>query len=1554
MKALTRTFTLLFLSTLVFPNSMAQKASYTTNSGIIIGFGGGGAYQRSDLANSKGWGADFVFGSHLYKKENAFLSVDWKFRFLAGENRAFDHRINPDSTFSNIRYNFFTYDLELGLTLNRLRERTRIVITGFAGAGITHGRSFTDLYDAGSNLYDFSGIDPNRDSKLIYDELMELSDGDFETKLSSKAALLPTAGIFFGYQLSRSFTLGIEYKTNFYLTEENSITGIDLDNRILSGSGLDRNSYITLGFKWSLGGGASSGGRSDYSDVTSSERRTTTDVTPGSVPPPTVNITDPPAESYRTTSRSHTIRATVNNVSGPDNISFNQNGIPNNNFSYNTSTRNFEAKVNLRFGQNDFQIKATNRTSTAEDRVKITVENPTQAYAPAPAVRFSSPSDEEVTSSSERMDVTAVVRNISRKEDIQLTLNGSNTPFEFNPVSRSVTIDVPLVPGNNKLLIQGSNESGSAKDELTIIYDRTVSVAMPAVRFINPLEKVEVASDRFPLRAGTENVSGRNDVTLKLNGSGIGNFNFSPAGEVTANLRLSDGSNIVEITARNEAGVASERTTITYTKPAIRISPPQISIISPANSPFTTYEQSEDLRATVLNVNSKENITLNINGSNTRNFNFISATRELTASITLRDGSNTVTISAVNESGSDTKNQVFNKEVKICPLPVIRLIAPAQGLGSVDQDTYTLYAEVQNIAARNQLRLTINGSPTGFNFDNNLITSELSLRSGSNTIALNARNECGEDNATTSITYTPVEIVRPCPLPEVSITITEVDRPDATHELRGSVSEVNSRSGVSLSVNGSSNDGFRFIPARGSLSAGLTLPPGSNTIVVSVSNECGADSKSITVEVAEPIIEEPCDPPKLSFNVIEVDRADASHELRAMVSNVKDRSGISLMVNGRTDDGFQFIPVRRTLNAGLTLPSGSHTIVLSVSNECGAESKSVTVEVTEPVIEEPCNPPTVSFSVNEVDRADATHELTGSVTNIENRSDLSLSVNGKANDGFQFVPATGDLSARLSLDPGAHTIIVSVSNACGTDSKSFSVNVEEPCIPPMVSFSVNEIDRDDATHELTGSVSNVESRSGITLTVNGATNDTYQFLPATGALSARATLTPGSHTIVVSVSNACGTDSKSVTLDTEEPCIPPTVSITVAEVDRDDATHDLTGSVSNVDSRSGITLTVNGTANNTYQYVPATGALSARATLTPGSHTIVISVSNACGTDSETVNIVIEVPCTPPTVSFTITEVNRDDATHELSGSTTDVENKSDISLTVNGSVNEGFQFEPFTGEISASLTLAPGSYTIAILVNNDCGEESETESIVVEEEACGVRINPGNSSWQFCLITPSGTYTRDNLTDENFSYSGPATSIYFMPIGGGGDVVVNGNPYSVRSGQYYHFTGTLDVTVSTKNPGSMGHWSVCVSADREPESGQGNNRPKSPCEEEEDDDDDDGDDDDEGGDDVDEGDDDDDEGDDDDDRDDDDDDGDDDDECGVRINPGNSAWQFCMVTASGTYTRDDLTNDNFSYEGPASSLFFMPIGGGGEVLVNGSPYTIRSGRYYLFTGTLA
>jgi PKD repeat protein len=306
----------------------------------------------------------------------------------------------------------------------------------------------------------------------------------------------------------------------------------------------------------------------------------------------------------------------------------------------------------------------------------------------------------------------------------------------------------------------------------------------------------------------------------------------------------------------------------------------------------------------------------------------------------------------------------------------------------------------------------------------------------------------------------------------------------------------------------------------------------------------------------------------------------------------------------------------------------------------------------------------------------------------------------------------------------------------------------------------------------------------------------------------------------------------------DEPCTPPKVSYTVYEVNRQDATHELRGSVSGVENKSGISLTLDGRASSGFQFNSTTGLLDAKFKLAPGSHTMVVVVSNACGSDNQGTTVTVESPCTPPSVAFTVTEVNRQDASHELRGSVTSVKNKASISLILDGRPNSGFQFVPATGDLSAKFKLAAGSHTIAVTANNECGSDSESKTVTVQkeeeekEEACGIRINPGNSDWQFCLITPSGRFSRANLTNSNFSYSGPASSIFFMPIGGGGNATVNGRPYAVKSGQYYLFTGSLNVKVSTKNPGALGQWSVCITASRAPVSGNGNNRPKSPCEE--------------------------------------------------------------------------------------------------------------------------
>ncbi len=883
MKALARVLGLFLLSMLVLNSSLAQKASFTTNGGLTLGFGAGMAYQKSDLANSKGLGFDFILGSQLYKKENAFLSVDWKFRFLAGENRAFDHRINPDNSYSNIRYGFFNYDLELGLTLNRLRERTRIVLTGFAGAGITHGRSFTDLYNAGNTLYDYSTIDPNRDKKLIYQDLVELSDGDFETRLVNKAALLPTAGLFLGYQLTRSLTIGLEFKTNFYLTERNSFAGIDLDNRVINGSGIDRNNYVSLGFRWSLRGGSYSGTSSNYyspavtgnyGNPIPNENR----VVPATLPYPSVNITDPSLDSYHTASPSYTIQALVKGVSGAGNISFFQNGFPNNNFTYNVNTSTFIASVRLRDGENNIRIKATNQGSSAEDLVLITLDKPREVVNLAPSVEFTSPWQRQITANSDRIELTASVKNISRKEDIQLTLNGNNTPFEYSPASGLVETSVFLAEGENNFLIEAFNESGRAQDQLTVHFGYPEELALPAVRFINPTIPKEVARTRFLMSARTQNVVGRNDVTLRLNGALINNFSFNTLGEISANLLLSEGVNYIEVLVHNEVGFASESTTLTYLvpvfqepvyqepvyrepvthepvtrepvtpepvtrepvtpepvtrepvtrepvtrepvvqdpvtrdpgrrdpgrrDPGIINAPPQINILSPATHPFKTYEPSEELSATVLHINSKDNITLNINGSNTRNFNFSSGTKLLTATVTLTEGENKVTIQAQNESGSAVKDQVFLKETRSCPSPVIRLIDPAEGQTETTKVSYALSAEVRNIQSSDQLTLIVNGKAVSFNYNNNLVSSSVPLVSGLNTLLLSASNECGEDKALARISYKPSVVTDPCDPPTAAFTLKEVNREDASHELQGAITGVKNKAGITLTLDGS-------------------------------------------------------------------------------------------------------------------------------------------------------------------------------------------------------------------------------------------------------------------------------------------------------------------------------------------------------------------------------------------------------------------------------------------------------------------------------------------------------------------------------------------------------------------------------------------------------------------------------------------------------------------------------------------------------------------------------------------------------------------------------
>ncbi len=1122
--------------------SSAQSTTYITPGGVTIGFGLGASYQQSDLANSRGYGFDFRLGQQFSSMENSILSADWRFRFLKGENRAHDHRINPDNTYSNIRFDFYTYDLEFGLTLNRLRERTRIVLTGFAGVGITHGRTFTDLLNEYGLPYDYGEINPNQKPAQVYSELLKLSDRRYETKLDNRAAIMPTLGIYLGFQFTPAFTMGIEHKTNFSLTESNSVFGMNMDNRILPSSRRDRNHYTTLAFRWTLGGYLWGGYDRPVSPVI--VPGPPTPVTSFSEPRPVVRIFDPSSDPYSTASGTYIIRARIQNIRSFHNIRFFQDGVDNENFTFYSSRNNFTANVQLREGVNTFRIVAENSSGSAEDAVTIVVDRPA-IRVDLPAVNIIVPSSRPHNTAVNRIDAAARVRNVRGKEDIQVLVNGRDERFDFNRSNGTLSIPVILTEGINNLVVRAVNEAGTASDNVTIIYNPPVVRRPPVVRITVPAGSVTVQRPTFTITAETSNLQRKEDLVFRINGVRTGNFTFNNRGIINADLLLNEGTNLIEISGTNEFGTTSDKVSIFYVRP-VTILPPAITILTPGASPLRTYENEEEFRARVSYVRDRENITFSVNGRNTGNFSYDNNTNVLYARVGLNEGSNTIVISAQNEAGHDSKTQIYLKESKPCPLPTLRLIEPSKA---------QITTEIQN---------------------HNIIL-----------LATGAKN-------------------------------------------------------VSVSYQGRNYGNFRFDPSSGQIVISLSAAPGSNILEVNAVNDCGNTYQRVELIYRA---EEPCVAPVinvLSGTGLQTDIAQ--FQFRAQVSNVKNARQLKLTFNGAIVN-FDFSSNTVSFNASLR--TGLNTFVFSAQNECGSDSKSATVNYSP--IEEPCLKPNVNITVTEVNGTDASHELKGKVTHVKSKSEIILTLNGQADNSFLFVPTTGEISGKFSLQPGTHTIVVRAMTTCGEDARTVTVRVEEPCFSPVV--------------------------------------------------------------------------------------------------------------------------------------------------------------------------------------NFTVTEVNRTDANHELKGTVTNVKSKSEITLTVNSQADNSFQFVPTTGEISAEFRLQPGNYIFIVAAKNSCGADSKSQTIKIEEKACGPRINPGNAAWQFCLVTPSGIFNRDNLMKSDFSYSGPASSLYFLPIAGGGDAIVNGKPFSLRPGQYYLFEGNLRVAVSTKNPGSMGHWSVCIESNKEPVSGSGNDRPKSPCE---------------------------------------------------------------------------------------------------------------------------
>ena len=388
---------------------------------------------------------------------------------------------------------------------------------------------------------------------------------------------------------------------------------------------------------------------------------------------------------------------------------------------------------------------------------------------------------------------------------------------------------------------------------------------------------------------------------------------------------------------------------------------------------------------------------------------------------------------------------------------------------------------------------------------------------------------------------------------------------------------------------------------------------GDKTISLTVTNDGGSDTESITVtvEAAEPAVDAPT-----------IDSISCTPSTPKVNDDVTCRAELS----GGTPDTWAWDNPQEGLR-GSNIPfftlfrsTGNKTISLTVTNHGGSDTESitVTVEAAEPAVDAPtidsinCTPSTPKVNDNVTCRA----TLSGGTPDSWAWDNPQEGLRGSNIPFFTLFRSTGN-----------KTISLTVTNAGGSDTESITVTVET-ATPPVEAPVVDSISCAPSSPEVDAAVTCTASISGGTATFwswSGGASSGRSESYATSFGSA------GAKTVSLTASNAGGSDSESIT-----------VTVTSAEPATDSGTT--TGQPPQI-QRIGCTqepdeepyeamceaIVFNGDPSSwTWSWSDSDGGSSTVSHAyhpffySPGTKTVSLTVSNPSGSDSDSTTITIE------------------------------------------------------------------------------------------------------------------------------------------------------------------------------------------------------------------------------------------------------------------------------------------------------------------------------------------
>lgn len=1120
--------------------------------------------------------------------------------------------------------------------------------------------------------------------------------------------------------------------------------------------------------------------------------------------PPIVTIITPSVNPLNTSISSVNVVAKVINVSAKSNIKITVNGVNTNNFSFNTNDKTVRFNVSLLNGSNSVIVKGTNQFG--HDLSETTIIYKKVVSKQPPVVSITNPGVSGSAVSTSQINIIGKVLFVNQKNNISVVVNGSvlnNFSYNFN--NKEVKFLANLVQGSNTVQIIATNIDGQDQANTLVIYQPVQIAKPPVVNIYSPLNGTVVNVPNVTVQGNAMNVSSKNNVTVLINGQSTSNFNFNTSTQnVTLNTNLQTGNNTIQIIGSNADGQDQAIVNIVYNKPVVK-TPPVVAIIDPSidNKVYTVGNVT--VKSTVLFVSSANDINVKLNGNNIYNFSFNANTKLLTIPISLVSGTNTLLVTGSNSDGTDTKQRVirYKKAVTINP-PTVNYINPGVSPITVNNPSFSVKAITTSIASKNQIELKQNGTvinSNGYSFVGSTLNYSSTLVLGNNIFEVTVTNNGGTDSKTTMIEYKK-EVV-PCtkptigyvaPSPNSTVTVANQNiEAQINNHIPGTV--------VTLKLNGASQGVMSFNQGTQIANKNVSLKQGVNTLEVTVTNSCGINKSTFIINYNYTA---PCKKPVLVITSSNQPISAVKFLLKGNVTNIVSANQVVLKLNGVTKT---ISLTNGIFTANLTLNNGLNTITLKATNNCGFDSKAITI------VSNQCKAPNLVLI----------NPLKANVTVTKNSYSLILKVTGDVLKGnvvvrqngvvipFSFNASTKQISVNASnLKNGLNTISVAVNNNCGSDNVQYKITANL-CSSPLIKLnggigSSRGNTVSSHAYKFIATVTGMKSKTGISVLLNGkAVGFTYN--ASTGQLLSNMTLKEGSNAIVVSANNTCGTDSKTQTI-LAKTCVAPTLKSANSKIQRTTQKdyQKFSFNVTGVTSQSQITVKLNGKVIGKRF---TNGLLSFTASgLKIGVNTISVTVASNCGTDQSVVKITRKI-CSKPAITQKTNATQISSLTFSYSALVSGIASKSNVVLKVNNKV-VAFNFNTGTKLLTASLVLKSGANTIVLTATNSCGTTTKTHTITMKNckdpqikvgYPTNTNITTANSTFSLLAIGINVVQNEITVTNNGknipFTFTvsnGKITVLVANMTSGANNIIIKGtNPCGTSQVTYaINYTGTV------------------------------------------------------------------------------------------------------------------------------------------------------------------